>query len=117
MAGKRARELNVYNRKRWKLIRESILNENPCCVYCLNEGRHVAAQEIDHIVPLSQGGEPYDRSNLQPLCRPHHEQKTQDDHRRYGRADGGIIRGCDADGIPLAWLVDRRKNQSLTLKT
>ena len=103
MAGKRAREINVYNRKRWKLIRESMLNDDPLCQHCLKEGRTVPAQEIDHIVPIYAGGDAYDRNNLQALCRDHHHRKTRDDQSIYGRADGGIVRGCDADGIPLAW--------------
>jgi len=34
-----------------------------------------AADEVDHIVPLSRGGGD-ERSNLQPLCRPCHAAKT-----------------------------------------
>jgi 5-methylcytosine-specific restriction endonuclease McrA len=30
--------------------------------------------EVDHIVPLSEGGAPYDRENLRGVCRPCHHQ-------------------------------------------
>jgi len=44
------------------------------------------AVEIDHIVPLSEGGAPLDRENLQGLCREHHREKTRAEHRaRYAR--------------------------------
>jgi 5-methylcytosine-specific restriction protein A len=34
------------------------------------------AVEVDHVVNLARGGSRYERSNLQSLCEPHHEEKT-----------------------------------------
>jgi 5-methylcytosine-specific restriction protein A len=34
------------------------------------------ANVVDHIVPVKQGGERFDRSNLQSLCVPCHNAKT-----------------------------------------
>jgi len=45
--------------------------ENPYCAVC---GR--VADVLDHIKPLCDGGALMDRANLQPICRPCHEQKT-----------------------------------------
>ena len=33
------------------------------------------AHDVDHIVPLSKGGAPFDLGNLQPLCRECHNNK------------------------------------------
>jgi 5-methylcytosine-specific restriction protein A len=41
-----------------------------------------AAEIVDHIIPLAQGGEKYDESNLQALCASHHATKHA---RDYGR--------------------------------
>jgi 5-methylcytosine-specific restriction enzyme A len=48
---------------------------NYLCVKCLALGRIVAFAEIDHRVPLEQGGS-NDDSNLDPLCTPCHQAKT-----------------------------------------
>ncbi|WP_410877379.1 HNH endonuclease [Nocardia sp. A7] len=34
------------------------------------------AVEVDHITPVSQGGDRYDWANLQSLCHDHHEHKS-----------------------------------------
>jgi 5-methylcytosine-specific restriction endonuclease McrA len=38
------------------------------------------ATDIDHVVPLrviiANGGDPFDLTNVQPLCRRHHSEKT-----------------------------------------
>jgi 5-methylcytosine-specific restriction endonuclease McrA len=37
----------------------------------------VKADEVDHIVPVSAGGDVFDLSNVQALCKSHHSQKTR----------------------------------------
>ena len=75
----------VERRARW-------LSEHPLCAHCLKRGRYTAAEQVDHVVALANGGEE-DESNLQSLCRPCHIQKTADD-------TGYKPRGCDASGLP-----------------
>jgi 5-methylcytosine-specific restriction enzyme A len=58
----------VERRKRW-------LEAHPLCVECDKQGRVTAATVPDHIVPLWKGGPDTD-SNLQSLCREHHDEKT-----------------------------------------
>lgn len=42
--------------------------------------------EVDHIVPVSMGGDFFDWSNLQILCRPCHKIKTRSDTASRARA-------------------------------
>jgi 5-methylcytosine-specific restriction protein A len=77
----------------WARLRAKVLMSNPLCVKCAATGRVQAAHEVDHIVPLHSGGT-HDRSNLQPLCRPCHADKTATEagSRARGDAWGGIKR-------------------------
>jgi len=50
-------------------MRERELAEQPLCVYCLAQGLVVAAEEIDHVVPVSKGGATHDPENRMPACR------------------------------------------------
>jgi 5-methylcytosine-specific restriction protein A len=77
----------------WARLRASVLMSNPLCVQCATEGRVQAACEVDHVVPLWQGGS-HDRSNLQPLCASCHADKTAAEagSRAVGDAGGGIKR-------------------------
>lgn len=52
------------------------------CVKCLEAGRTVAATEVDHIIPLSQGGTD-EVSNKQSLCHECHLEKTTQDRKKY----------------------------------
>ncbi len=38
--------------------------------------------EVDHVVPLDQGGEAWDMENLQCLCQGCHIAKTREENRR-----------------------------------
>lgn len=58
----------VERRERWLL-------ENPLCIDCKGEGRVVAGDEVDHEVPLWNGGAD-DESNFSTRCREHHAEKT-----------------------------------------
>ena len=52
-----------------------ILADEPLCRPCLAEGRTTASAQVDHIIPLSQGGSD-DRDNKQGICLPCHRKKT-----------------------------------------
>ena len=75
-------------------IRAAVLNVQPLCVACLDAGVTRLGDDVDHIVPLSKGGT-YDMSNLQGLCRSHHQQKSALEAGKSWRF------GCDANGWPL----------------
>lgn len=59
----------------WQRIRQRILSTNPLCAHCRADGRVTLATEVDHIVPLREGGT-HDDNNLQPLCKSCHSSKT-----------------------------------------
>ncbi|PZQ56259.1 MAG: endonuclease [Novosphingobium pentaromativorans] len=70
--------------------RRQVLREEPFCRRCLEDGKHVASDVVDHIVPLAEGGSD-DRENKQGLCDPCHDAKTRDEARR-GRSRSGSPR-------------------------
>ena len=95
MAGKTGRK--VYASSAWKRVREEILNDDPRCVLCLEEGRTVAAAEVDHIVPLRDAPDKaFDRGNLRPLCRSCHQRVSLLQALEAGRKRVG----CAPDGTP-----------------
>jgi 5-methylcytosine-specific restriction protein A len=52
---------------------------------CEAEGRVTAADVVDHIVPLWDGGQDID-SNLQSLCQtPHHDAKSKAEAAKRSR--------------------------------
>ncbi len=65
--------------KRWQKLRLMILAREPLCRMC---GR--AATEVDHIMPLSRGGDDLEE-NLQALCRSCHSRKTAKQDEAWGR--------------------------------
>lgn len=59
----------------WRIIRCSYIAAHPLCEQCLKDGRMAPAQEVHHILPLSDGGT-NDSSNLMALCKSCHSQIT-----------------------------------------
>jgi 5-methylcytosine-specific restriction protein A len=68
----------------WQRLRDQHYQANPFCSHCLSEGRHVAAQAVDHIVP-HRGDDALrlDSANLQSLCLSHHRRKTATEGEGY----------------------------------
>lgn len=65
-----------YQTKQWKEDRKQHLIYNPLCEICKKEGRTTEATVSDHIIPIKQGGDKWDWSNRQPLCKHHNAVKT-----------------------------------------
>jgi len=65
--------------RRWRRLREMQLNREPLCRVCLEMGFETPATDVDHIVPIRDGGR-NSLENLQSLCHLHHSQKTGREH-------------------------------------
>ena len=64
---------------RWAAARRAVFERDGYrCVQCSRAGR----LECDHVTPLDKGGDPWDPSNLQTLCRVCHIAKTREENRR-----------------------------------
>lgn len=68
----------LYDTARWKRLREAVRAEQPLCVMCLRDDVVTEADVVDHIKP--HHGDHllfFDMSNLQPLCKQHHDRDKQ----------------------------------------
>jgi 5-methylcytosine-specific restriction enzyme A len=66
----------IYNSSLWQHTRKHFLAAHPLCEQCKRDGKVRAAAHVDHMLPLAEGGAPYDWANLQALCAPCHSEKT-----------------------------------------
>lgn len=60
--------------KEWRDLRARFLQQHPMCSV---SGCQERAIDVDHVVPLRQGGARLDVGNLQVLCHRHHSKKTR----------------------------------------
>ena len=74
-------------------LRSTFLRMHPLCRRCELRGNYRAATQLDHIVPLYQGGTD-DEANLQGLCDECHADKTAEDTGKQRKS------GCNIDGRP-----------------
>lgn len=66
--------------------RAEVIAEEPFCRKCLEAGKHVKTDVVDHIIPLAWGGSD-SRGNKQGLCDPCHDAKSKAE-REQGRWGG-----------------------------
>jgi len=84
----------------WRRMRLMVLRRQPLCQW---PGCNEIATQVDHIVPLVQGG-PNKLSNLQALCASHHSMKTN-------QCDGGFGRvKKETQGTPYAQIAHNAQN-------
>jgi 5-methylcytosine-specific restriction endonuclease McrA len=70
-----------YHTQRWRQLRARILlrDGKRCAIpNCRTDMSLPYAIHVDHIVETSDGGQFWDESNCQILCKKHHFAKTQD---------------------------------------
>ncbi len=82
-------EMNYKSRK-WQRARLAHLSREPLCRAC---GR--AGEQVDHIKPVSRGGDMWDDDNLETLCASCHSQKTRIE------SSGGTWQVVGVDGYPV----------------
>jgi 5-methylcytosine-specific restriction endonuclease McrA len=71
----------IFKTKRWALTRGAVLARDPICKACDN----ALSTQVDHIVPLEDGGDPYRLEGLQGLCDPCHWSKTARENAARGK--------------------------------
>lgn len=75
----RAKYRSAYRDPKYHREKQAALTRSRgACELC---GRSVTRLEVDHIIPLRDGGT-NTRANLQVLCQPCHQAKTRRDRRR-----------------------------------
>ncbi len=67
---------NFYSSSAWIKLRNYKRSISPICEHCIKTNLITPFYVIDHIKPISEGGEPLDLSNLQSLCKQCHAIKT-----------------------------------------
>lgn len=73
------KQLAFYSSKEWRECRAAYLAEYPLCVECSKAGIVTSATVVDHVTEIKAGGDKLDWSNLQSMCKPHHDRKTRHD--------------------------------------
>ena len=66
-----------YSSASWIKLRNYARKLHPLCAECVKYDILTPTKIIDHIKPISKGGEPYDINNLQGLCESCHNSKTR----------------------------------------
>ena len=66
----------LYNSRRWRGLRNFYIKRNPLCIECKKNNTITAGQCVDHIKPVSEGGDFYSWDNLITLCNRCHAKKT-----------------------------------------
>jgi 5-methylcytosine-specific restriction endonuclease McrA len=75
-SGKRAPR--VYDSREWRRLRLAKLQAFPWCEACERAGLLVPATAVDHVKPVSAGGDPLPPlDGLMSLCAPCHNTKTK----------------------------------------
>ena len=71
-----AARTSEYSTARWQAARAAQLARAPLCAMCAESGHTTAATVCDHKQPVRLGGDFWDSSNYQSLCRPCHQAKS-----------------------------------------
>jgi 5-methylcytosine-specific restriction enzyme A len=91
-----------YSTTTWQRLRKAHLAIEPMCRWCWSiEHKIVTATTVDHILPISHGGEPFpDHDGLASYCAACHSAKTARGSEAGAIKSAKPRRGCDANGAP-----------------
>ena len=81
-----------YSSKAWRMTRKFYIKANPLCEHCKRKGTTTAGQMVDHIKPISMGGNMLDNSNLQTLCNKCHAIKSAYEGVEYRKQIKNYVR-------------------------
>jgi len=72
----KAEDAAFYHTTAWRKLRKWFLQDHVYCVECQKKSKKTPAKVVDHIIPISQGGEKLDPDNLQAMCSRCHNRKS-----------------------------------------
>lgn len=91
-----------YNTAAWRNLRTAKLAVDPLCHACRLRGLFVPAQAVDHVTPISQGGDPFPAfDGLMSLCIRCHNEKTSSRDRKGAKPFARRFKGFGPDGNPI----------------
>jgi len=91
-----------YNTATWLRLRVAHLSLEPACRSCREHGLLVMANTVDHVIPISSGGDPFPaHDGLVSYCAPCHSSKTARGSEAGAIKTNKPRKGCNADGSPL----------------
>jgi 5-methylcytosine-specific restriction protein A len=92
-----------YSTANWKRLRKAHLSASPFCEGCKAMGEpYVIANSVDHVQPISDGGQPFPcHDGLRSYCPPCHSAKTARGSEAGAVRSNKPRRGCDEQGSPI----------------
>ena len=73
----------LYAGKTWRRVRKAKLAMDPLCERCKACGSIEAATEVHHKVAVRDGGDPFDVTGLESLCKPCHSKESAASGQRW----------------------------------
>ncbi len=67
---------DFYNGQQWRKARKQYIDSNVLCEINKARGKYVAAEVVDHIIPINKGGAPYNEKNFMPMTKKVHDIKS-----------------------------------------
>ncbi len=84
----------IRNSRQWRdRTRPQQLFDFPYCQTCDAKGVLAEAVQVDHKTPLEEGGEPFDKDNLQSICFRCHVIKSSEEARQRHKRKCGSLHG------------------------
>lgn len=104
-----------YDTPQWKALRRlALIRDGYCCVICRRDVSGKGNARVDHIQSIDDWPDlALVLSNLRTLCAEHDNQAHREKRKHKGEARDArfVVRGCDADGMPVdsthPWLKGR----------
>ncbi len=91
-----------YNTAQWQRLRKAKLAAEPLCQPCEARGAITAANTVDHVTPINDGGDPFPAfDGLMSMCARCHNEKTAANDRQHSKPFARQIKGFDSDGNPV----------------
>ncbi len=100
-AGNDAEAHALYNSRKWRAWSRAHRAANPLCInYSKCRG---FAQVVDHIKQISDGGNQWDKSNMQSMCHRCHNVKRSGESRKDSDSKA-------EDGLELVWSIKAKQS-------